>query len=373
MSRSTTLTSLLQDHPSYRRKQVNTALFDPKNSNWEDITSLPASLRESLREIPWITLSAHCVLESKRHDTFKAILETHDKKRIESVLMQNARGHWTLCVSSQVGCAMNCSFCATGKMGFTRNLTSDEIIDQYRFFLYFLHSRSCSPARRGEEVSRLRDGGVGDTDIHQIIAPQITNIVYMGMGEPLANYENVKASLNTILQNTDIGHTRITVSTVGVLPQMQKLLSDPEWPDVRIAISLHSADPIVRKNIVPSTADNFLDRLAQWMRSAYATNPTRRNHITFEHILIEGVNDRKEDAKKLIDFARSAGVPIKINLIPYNKTLGNPFSKSALERQNAFQKMLDYSGITATIRRPMGDDISAACGQLISAQGTPKR
>jgi 23S rRNA (adenine2503-C2)-methyltransferase len=335
-----------------------------------------------------MTLSAHCVLESKRHDTFKAILETYDKKRIESVLMQNARGHWTLCVSSQVGCAMNCSFCATGKMGFTRNLTSDEIIDQYRFFLYFLQNRATQ--KRGRENldadqgrCEKRSQGVyrntptsttaSDAEMRQIIVPQITNIVYMGMGEPLANYENVKSSLNTILQNTDIGHTRITVSTVGVLPKMQKLLTDPEWPDVRIAISLHSADPTIRKNIVPSTANEFFDTLAKWMKNAYAKNPTRRNHITFEYILIENVNERKEDAKKLIQFAQNADVPIKINLIPYNKTLGNPFSQNAIERQGAFQKMLDYAGITATIRRPMGDDISAACGQLISAQGTGYR
>lgn len=344
MNRDEELNKILKDTPNYRRKQINSAFFDPKNTGWENVTSLPTSLRESLQEIPWITLTAHCVLESARKDTFKAILETIDQKRIESVLMQNARGHWTLCVSSQVGCAMNCSFCATGKMGFTRNLTSDEIIDQYRFFLYFLQDRA------------------------DILSKKITNIVFMGMGEPLANYENVKVSLNAILTNTDIGHTRITVSTVGILPQMQKLLLDPEWPPVKIAISLHSADPQVRKNIVPSTADAFFSQLAQWMRDAYKKNPSRRNHITFEYILIENANERKEDAKKLIWFAQNAGVPIKINLIPYNKTQGNPFSKSTLERQLAFQKMLDYAGITATIRRPMGNDIAAACGQLIIAK-----
>lgn len=342
MNRTPELAKPLKSLPTYRKEQIELALFNPINTCWEDITSLPSSLRQNLSDISWISLTSYCVLESKRKDTFKGVLETTDGKRIESVVMKNARGHWTLCVSSQVGCAMNCSFCATGKMGFTRNLTTDEIIDQYRFFLYFLRNRNDVPNKK------------------------ITNIVYMGMGEPLANYENVKNSLNAILKYTDIGHTRITVSTVGVLPQMKKLLLDEQWPDVRIAISLHSADQKIRKNIVPSTANDFFDQLAHWMREAITKNPTRRNHITFEYILIENVNERKEDAKKLIHFAQTTNAPIKINLIPYNKTRGNPFSQSALERQIAFQKMLEYAGITATIRRPMGDDIAAACGQLIS-------
>lgn len=341
------LAEILQNLPAYRRDQVDTALFNVRLSGWNDVSTLPKELRETLaREIPWITLEAERVLHSARKDCFKGTFLTFDNKRIESVLMQNARGHWTVCVSCQVGCAMNCSFCATGKMGFTRNLSAEEIVDQYRFWLFFL-------AKKSEEYA----------------SATITNIVYMGMGEPLANYGNVKTSLNRILKNTDIGHTRITVSTVGVLPQMQKLLHDPEWPPVKIAVSLHSADPVTRKKIVPSTADHFFDRLAEWMRDAYTKHPTRRNHITFEYILIEGVNEKKEDAKKLIHFAQSAGVPIKINLIPYNKTPGNPFTQSALERQNAFQKMLEYAGITATIRKPMGDDIAGACGQLAGGGG----
>ena len=363
----TPLSTLLQGLPRYRLQQIETALFDPKNSGWNDISTLPKDLRETLsQEIPWMTIEAEHILESKRKDCFKGAFTTIDKKRIESVLMRNARGHWTICVSCQVGCAMNCSFCATGKMGFTRNLSSDEIVDQYRFWNIFLHKSWSGTApvpdpfpERGQVHRNVPDP---ETNPSQ----RITNIVYMGMGEPLANYENVKTSLNRILKNTDIGHTRITVSTVGVLPQMQKLLGDPEWPPVKIAISLHSADPVTRKEIVPSTADRFFDRLAEWMRDAYAKNPTRRNHITFEYILIEGVNETKEDAKKLIHFAQNAGVPVKVNLIPYNKTPGNAFTQSALERQNAFQKMLEYAGITATIRKPMGDDIAGACGQLAS-------
>lgn len=343
MTRHTAILTLLKNVPHYRQKQIDMALFDAQNNNWENITVLPKELRTLLtQEIPWMTLDPKTTLESKYKNTFKSILQTHDNKRIESVLMQNARGHWTLCVSSQVGCAMNCSFCATGKMGFVRNLTSDEIVDQYRYWIYFLRKRN------------------------DLTSKNITNIVYMGMGEPLANYTNVKESLNQILTYTDIGPTRITVSTVGVLPQMQKLLSDPEWPNIRMAISLHSANPTTRRNIVPSTSTGFFDQLTEWMQNSHKLNSTRRHHITFEHILIEGINDNPEDAKKLVGFSQRAHVPIKINLIPYNETPGNPFSKSAVIRQIHFQEILMNSGITATIRKPMGDDIAAACGQLIA-------
>lgn len=341
MSRSQKLSHLLKDLPTYRLKQIDIALFDAKNSGWETVFVLPKPLRETLqKEIPWITLIAEQVLQGKNKDVFKALLKTVDGKRIESVLMKNARDHWTLCVSSQVGCAMNCSFCATGKMGFTRNLDTDEIIDQYRFWNIFLRSQK------------------------NIYSRHITNIVYMGMGEPLANYENVKKSLNLLLKNTEIGCTRITVSTAGLLPQMKKILEDPEWPNVRIALSLHSADPVLRKKMMPSTPEDFFPELAQWMKKSSAKNPARRNHITFEYILIEDINERKEDAQKLIRFARLAGVPLKVNLIPYNKTLGNPFTKSALEKQRSFQKMLEHADITTTLRRPLGDDIAGACGQL---------
>jgi adenine C2-methylase RlmN of 23S rRNA A2503 and tRNA A37 len=161
-------------------------------------------MRETLDAcIPWLSLSLAHLLESVKKDTYKAIVELGDGKRVETVLMQNARGQWTVCVSSQVGCAMACTFCATGTMGFTRNLIADEIVDQVRFWNSFL-------AGRPEPEER------------------ISNIVFMGMGEPLANYENVKETIRQLLLHTDLGPTHITVSTVGLLPMLRKLLKDPE-------------------------------------------------------------------------------------------------------------------------------------------------
>lgn len=287
---------------------------------------------------PWLTLSQVALLESVLHDTFKAILETADGKRIETVLMQNARGFWSICVSSQVGCAMACTFCATGKMGFTRNLSADEIIDQYRFWMYFLEGRH---------------------DLEQ----RISNVVYMGMGEPLANYENVKASLLAFLTHTDMGPTRLTVSTVGLIPMLRKILTDETWPPVRLAVSLHSADAKTRTDIMPSSYPKFLDDLAVWTGTYFEKFESRRRHLTFEYVMLAGVNDTPLHADKLIAFARKVG-KVKINLIPYNDTK----SKYATSESTAllgFEKRLLDARVDVTRRRTMGADIAAACGQLI--------
>ncbi|MEP7162668.1 MAG: 23S rRNA (adenine(2503)-C(2))-methyltransferase RlmN [Candidatus Moraniibacteriota bacterium] len=325
--------------PRYRQGQVFEALFEPRYSDWQDVTTLGKELRIEIgRVLPWMTLKKRHILESRNHDTFKGLLETEDGKMIETVLMQNSRGFWSICVSSQVGCAMACTFCATGKMGFTRSLTADEIVDQYRFWMYFLSGRH---------------------DLEQ----RISNLVYMGMGEPLANYDNVKASLQAFLKYTDMGPTRLTVSTVGLIPMLKKLLDDPEWPPVRLAVSLHSADSDTRKNIMPSSYDAFLDTLQAWTVEYFKKFESRRRHLTFEYIMLSGVNDSEMHAKKLIQFARRVG-KVRINLIPYNDTKSRYHTSEggALLR---FEKFLLDAGVDVTRRRTMGADIAAACGQLI--------
>ncbi|MBU1126000.1 radical SAM protein, partial [Patescibacteria group bacterium] len=227
-TRKQLIQNLFPKEKSFRLKQIETALFQPEIMSWDQLSTLPLSMRQTLiKEIGFISVQIEKIFETADKETFKAILKLDDGQSIESVLMQNKRGHWTVCVSTQIGCAMGCSFCATGKMGLKRNLNSDEIIDQYRFWQKFLAD-------------------------HAEFDQQITNLVYMGMGEPLANYEEVKDSLNRILANTEIGPTRITVSTVGVLPRLQQILTDDEWPAVKIAISLHSADTEIRQSIMRS-------------------------------------------------------------------------------------------------------------------------
>src|SRR3989344_2961187 len=226
--------------PAFRWKQIEQALFVPEIQGWGVVTTLSKAVRQELSAaLPWTSFTLKLLADSADQDTFKALLETVDGKFIETVLMRNRREQWTICVSAQVGCAMRCAFCATGKMGLSRNLSSDEIVDQYRFWRTWL----------------LEKFGVEE---------RISNVVMMGMGEPMSNYEEVKAALNLLLDYTDLGATKITVSTVGILPRLEQILTDKEWPPVRIAVSLHSAIEETRKKIVPSTAPDFIEKLKDW-------------------------------------------------------------------------------------------------------------
>lgn len=299
-------------------------------------------MREELdAKIPWMSVSLHRVYESKDKETFKAVLTTEDHLLFETVLMGNAREQWTVCVSSQVGCAMRCTFCATGAMGLKRSLTSDEITDQLRFWISFLRTRS--------------------------LAGRISNVVFMGMGEPLTNVDNVKKAIHTWVDQTDIGPTHITVSTVGVLQAMEELLEDADWPPVRIAISLHSADQVEREKIVPSTAPFFLERLADWCRRYRQILGNRRHHLTFEYSLIAGVNDSEEQAEALARFIERCGKP-KLNVIPLNPVTGKLFTASEQGRIERFKQVILRHGIDVMQRRTMGDDIAAACGQLATGE-----
>ncbi len=338
-----TRAQFIQEHfpeaPAFRLTQLTQGLFSDAARTWTEITGLPQEMRATLAQgLPWLSVRPVRVLESVRHDTLKAVVEAADGARFETVLMRNPRGQWSLCVSSQVGCAMACTFCATGKMGFTRNLTEDEIVDQYRFWKEYVAAR---PA----------------------LNERISNIVFMGMGEPLANYVNVRATLRTLLDHTDLGPTRITVSTVGLVPMLEKLLDDPEWPPVRLAVSLHSADEDTRKAIMPTSYDGFLDKLAGWAEQYFAKFESRRRHLTFEYIMLAGVNDTPHHADCLVRFSQRVG-KVRVNLIPYNTTASR-YTRSVGDAIADFKARLEASGVTVTARRTMGDDIAAACGQLI--------
>lgn len=349
ISRKEQFAALYPDAPAFRFRQLEEALYDPALRNFSDISSMPVAMRETLeREMRWLSLSPVQVLESAKHDTYKAVVELEDGKRVETVLMKNARGQRTVCVSSQVGCAMACTFCATGTMGFARNLIADEIADQVRFWLAFLEKQA-TPSFVEE-------------------SQRISNIVFMGMGEPLANYDNVKESLRQLLAHTDIGPTHITVSTVGLIPMLRKLLQDPEWPAVRLAVSLHSADSETRKAMMPSSFDAFLEELIAWTAEYFEKYESRRRHLTFEYVMLSKINDTEKHAEVLIRFARRVG-KVRINLIPYNFT-GSVYKDSLPADFARFQEQLAVAGVVVTRRRTMGDDIAAACGQLIVEKNT---
>ncbi len=335
---------LFPAEPAFRLKQLDAALFNSAFKSWQDVSNIPEQMRIVLqREVPWMSITTALLEESKRKDTFKAAVNVAGGKQIETVLMKNPRGWWTICVSSQVGCAMRCGFCATGKMGLFRSLDQDEIVDQYRYWVEFLGA-------------------------HPELPQRVTNIVFMGMGEPLANYEQVRSTINLWLKYTELGRTRITVSTVGVLPRLEQMLSDPLWPHIRLAVSLHSADGETRKQIVPTSYEDFLPKIKDWARRYLEKFGNRRHHLTFEYVMLRSVNDTPMHAEKLAQFVQEIG-DVRVNLIPYNFT-GLEFQCSLPKSIEAFMSLLENHHITVTKRRTMGEDISAACGQLITLTNT---
>lgn len=342
LSRVKQLKELFPNEPAFRLKQMQAALFDDGVSGWNEVTTFSPTMRTVLsQEVPFTSVSEHKVYTSAKQDTYKALLLSADNRQFETVLMQNKKGQWTICVSSQIGCAMRCTFCATGTMGLKRSLLADEIVDQYRFWRGFLKKKNL-PGR-------------------------ISNVVFMGMGEPMANYENVKEAIHTWLDYTDLGSTKITVSTVGILTQLTKLLTDPDWPPVRIAISLHSANQKKREEIVPTTVPNFLTDLIEWTHKYKETLGNRKHHITFEYTVLSGVNDTPELARELGKYVAKTGFT-KVNVIPYNPVAGKPFERSDVGRREAFKDIIRSFNIDVTERKTMGDDIAAACGQLVVEQ-----
>lgn len=339
-------TALFPNEPRFRWEQIVRACYQPQVKSWKDITTLSKPMREQLAVIPFTSYKSSQVFSGKKKDTYKAILTLQDDSQIETVLMANTRGQWTICVSSQVGCAQRCGFCATGRMGFTRNLTVDEIVDQYLFWNRYIRTEKPKhPEAKGHVEAR------------------ISNVVFMGMGEPLANYENVKQTMNQWLKYTDLGRTHITVSTVGMIPMLNKLLEDKEWPHVRLAVSVHSADPSTRKQIVPTSYDGFLDALKDWGKRYLEKFGNNKHHLTFEYVMLRDVNDTQHHAKALYEFVNKVGL-VKVNLIPYNLT-DTPFKRSLDKAIEEFKATLEAHGVTVTIRKTMGEDIAAACGQLI--------
>lgn len=323
------------------------AWFDVNTDSYEKITTLPKDLREKLKDKPWLSVRVHAMHESKKDNTKKVLIKLADDRLVEAVLMgrknlkvEGGRDRYTICISSQVGCGMKCGFCATGKAGFSRNLTPEEIVDQFRFWQIFLAQKNLS---------------------------EIDNMVIMGQGEPLLNYDNIKTALNLILKYTNIGQKQITLSTCGIPAMMDKLAVDKDFPQVRFALSLHSAIEETRAAIMPSHQPGFLDYLVGWAKKYHQMHPSRAHFISLEYIMLGGVNDGAKDLKALMTLARKLG-KIKINLIPYNNistvSLPSDFNESPPENIAHWHETLMNTGFTSTIRYSQGQDIAAACGQL---------
>lgn len=324
----------LENEPSYRIRQIKEALFNPKIKSWEDVFVLPKTLREKFKkESPWISAREEN-LKVSGDGSKKAVLKLQDSNSIETVLMKNARGEWTVCLSAQAGCPIGCAFCSTGKAGLKRNLTKEEIADQFRFWMW----------------QNLR----------------ITNVVFMGMGEPFLNYENVRDATKDIMEYAGIGQNHIVISTIGVLDRLNFLLDDPLWPNVRLAISLHSAKEETRKKLIPFHKENFYDELIKWVKAYQKKLASNNRYLSFEYVLLKGVNDSAEEARELVKFLGRAG-KAKVNLIPYNIPAdGMAFMPTSRADDEAFQNIIKKAGFACTIRKSYGADIFGACGQLQS-------
>jgi 23S rRNA (adenine2503-C2)-methyltransferase len=321
--------------PAFRARQFEHWIYEKYAQSIDDITEFSKDLRESLEKIAHISNLELIDKRTSTDGTEKYLFRLEDGLSIESVLIPDEKRR-TICLSSQVGCAMGCMFCLTGIMGLKRNLKAYEIVDQVI------------------AASRL------------VMPERITNIVLMGMGEPLHNLEEVSEALRRINKFMKFSGRRITVSTAGLVPEMLELPGMA--PDVNIAVSLNATIDRVRSKIMPVNKRYPIKVLLDACRK-YPLK--RRRRITFEYVIFDGVNDTESDAKRLVSLLR--GIPSKVNLIPFNELEDCGFKRPSEEKVLAFQNILIRGGPTALIRKSKGQDIMAACGQLSGVHEKVKR
>lgn len=323
--------------PVFRLTQIRKAIFQDGLSAWQEISSLPKNLRDELNnKFKILSFEVTKILKTQDGQSIKALLSLKDNEQIETVLISPKPGIWSACISSQVGCPLQCQFCATGQKGFVRNLTAEEITDQILFWKQYLKS----------DNSNLK------------------NIVYMGMGEPFLNWENVKKSLINLTAKElfGFGSRSISVSTAGIPEGISKLAKN--FPQINLAISLHFADNKKRSEFMPINRKYDLEKLKKALQN-YFLKTNRK--IFIEYIMLADINDSFKDAKLLIDYLKSIGdlKLLHVNLIKYNATSGE-LKPSLKTKTNNFKNYLLRQGINVTIRKSLGEEIKGACGQLAS-------
>jgi 23S rRNA (adenine2503-C2)-methyltransferase len=321
-------------HARFHARQIFSWIYARGVDDFEKMTDLSRSLRADLALHCRVATPAVISSETSSDGTVKFLLGLDDGRRIESVFIPDTPSQ-TFCISTQVGCAMKCGFCLTGKMGLIRNLHAGEIAGQVRVLASAL--------------------GLRDSKF---------NIVLMGMGEPLHNYDNTMKALKVLNDEHGLGVSpkRVTLSTVGVLPALERLAGEPLMPN--LAISLHATTEDQRDALVPVNRKYGLDEILAAARKFPAR---RRSRITFEYVLLKGVNDTPEDARRLVRLL--GDIRCKVNLIPLNEAAGIPYERPPDERINTFARILASAGLTVSVRKSRGRDIRAACGQLIVEGG----
>lgn len=317
----------------FRARQLLQWIYQRGVTDFDDMTDLSKTSRERLKEEAEIAFPEMQTRHDSVDGTVKWLFASGSGQAVETVFIPEP-GRGTLCISSQVGCALDCAFCATGAQGFNRNLTSAEIIGQVWHAI--------------QELPR-RDNG----------EPAVTNIVFMGMGEPLANYRNVVPVLELLVSDWAFGlsRRRVTISTSGIVPHIEKLGDEC---NVSLAVSLHAPNDDLRDEIVPI---NKLHPIATLLDACWAYTAKHANRfITFEYVMLRGVNDSLAHADQLVELLKAR--PAKVNLIPFNPFSGTEFKRSSADTIRHFQNRLRQQGLVATTRKTRGDDIAAACGQL---------
>lgn len=323
--------------PAFRAKQIHAWIYSKYTSDFDQMTNLSADLRTMLKDKARVERLEIANLQVSKDGTRKYLFDLADKNYVESVLMSfQDRESLSACLSSQAGCAVGCTFCATGYLGFSRNLSSQEIVDQV--------------------MGIQRESG-----------KRVSNIVYMGQGEPLLNTEEVIKSIHTIIDSVGIGARHITVSTSGVIPGIRRLAK--EKLPVTLALSLHAPDTKTREEVVPITRQYPIDELIDSLKEYRAITGRR---VTIEYVLLDQVTDNDYQADALAELVRD--LHCNINLIPYNPTSdpGKPgggalYKRPSRNRQERFKEIASRSGKTVTLRLERGTDIDAACGQLHNA------
>jgi 23S rRNA (adenine2503-C2)-methyltransferase len=328
-----------QGMPSYRAKQMLRWIYEKKVESIKDITELSKELREKLSDVAYVSNLKLLSRQISKDGTEKFLFGLEDGESIESVFIPDEDRH-TLCISSQVGCAMSCGFCLTGEIGFKRNLRAHEIVDQI-IAVSKLISKTNPP------IPPLIKGGERG----------VTNIVFMGMGEPLLNLDEVVEALHRITGFMGFSRRRITLSTCGIASKIAELYR--RVPHVNLAISLNATTDDVRNRLMPVNKKYPIRVLLDACRKIHLSP---RDRITFEYVMIDGMNDSLCDAKRLVTLLR--GIPSKVNLIPFNPFAGSRFKRPSDERVLAFQDILVRGEIYTFIRRSKGQDVLAACGQL---------
>jgi len=341
------LTSRLQEHgqPDYRARQILEWVYRRQATQWEEMTNLPGELRTWLSKTFDLAPVRLALTKCSTDVTHKLLLEMHDHSMVETVIIRAPqegvgpeRSRKTICISTQVGCAYGCVFCASGLAGWKRDLSTGEIVAQLM------------------QVEAL---GPGETPRPGNKLASFDNIVVMGMGEPLANYDNLLRALHIVHAPWGLGFgaRRITISTSGRVPEIRRLAANPLG--FRLAVSLHGATNEVREQIMPINRRYPLEML---LPAVHEFARQRGRMVTLEFILIRDVNDSLDQARRLGEIARD--LHAHVNLIPYNHVDGLPWKRPNIKRQDTFARVLQTAGASVTIRREKGHDIAAACGQL---------